>query len=302
MNAAERIVLIVRREAARRPSHVRMLKFFEGVFLKIEETRGQALPAVVSPSEEIERLHARGRALLSPADLLRRNEKEIRLLLADLLARAAEEGEEWAYGALRKVRSGQLGTDDLVRLLEGEALSPGLGETAADAALLARFVRYALGPFAMRAAEVLRARLPRRGRVHAPPGGGWTGESSLYQPVGRSCPVCGHPPALALLRGGLDGRFLACGLCGTEWETDRLGCVHCGGLDPGANRILDVEGEEAFRLDVCERCRGYIRTVVVEKLDRPLYVPLEGVLMLHLDLVAEREGYHAGAMTPAEGV
>ena len=49
-------------------------------------------------------------------------------------------------------------------------------------------------------------------------------------------------------------------------------------------------------------CRGYIRTVVVEKLDRPLYVPLEGVLMLHLDLVAEREGYHAGAMTQAEGV
>ncbi|OGW60352.1 MAG: hypothetical protein A2V83_03880 [Nitrospirae bacterium RBG_16_64_22] len=301
MNAAERIALIVRREAARRPAHARMLKFFEGVFLKIEDTRGQSLPAVVSPSEEIERLYAEGRPLFSPADLLRRNEMEVRLLLVDLLVRAAEEGEEWAYGALRKVRSGQLGTEDLVRLLDGEALSPGLGETPADAVLLARFVRYALGPFATRAAEVLRARLPRRGTARAG-SPGWTGESPIYQPVGRSCPVCGHPPALALLRGGADGRFLACGLCGTEWETDRLGCVHCGGQGPGANRVLEVEGEEAFRLDVCGMCRGYIRTVVVEKLDRPLYVPLEGVLMLHLDLVAEREGYHAGAMTQAEGV
>lgn len=301
MNAAERIVVIVRREAGHRPAHARMLKFFEGVFLRIEEMRGQALPAVVSPSDEIERLYAAGRPLFSPPDLLRRNEEEVRFLLADLLARAAEEGEEWAYGALRKVRSGALGTEDLVRLLEGEALSPLSGESAPDPALLGRFVRYALGPFAARAAEVLRARLPRRGTTHAA-SPGWTGESSLYQPVGRYCPVCGHPPALALLRGGLDGRFLACGLCGTEWETDRLGCVHCGGLDPGANRILEVDGEEAFRLDVCEKCRGYIRTVVVEKLDRPLYVPLEAVLMLHLDLVAEREGYHAGAMTPAEGV
>lgn len=39
-----------------------------------------------------------------------------------------------------------------------------------------------------------------------------------------------------------------------------FGCVYCGNQDLKKMKILEPEGEEAMRLDVCEECHAYLKT------------------------------------------
>lgn len=76
------------------------------------------------------------------------------------------------------------------------------------------------------------------------------------------CPVCGRQPVMAVLRKEQHGRarFLVCDGCHTVWPYARVGCVYCGNQDLKKMKILEPEGEEAMRLDVCEECHAYLKT------------------------------------------
>ncbi len=103
------------------------------------------------------------------------------------------------------------------------------------------------------------------------------------------CPICGSPPALGdLAENGR--RHLNCGACGYRWPCRRVHCVQCGQADPARLFYFYSDEEPAYRVDACDGCRHYIKTVDLRRLGRPFFAPLEQVLTTHLDLLAAEQG------------
>ncbi len=108
------------------------------------------------------------------------------------------------------------------------------------------------------------------------------------------CPVCGSMPELSVI--GENGkRSMLCGFCGHQWLTKRVFCPFCGNDDHGTLEYYEIEGEEEYRVDVCGKCRGYIKAVDTRKLSRPVYLPLETVATPYIDMKFGEMGYRAGS-------
>jgi FdhE protein len=107
------------------------------------------------------------------------------------------------------------------------------------------------------------------------------------------CPLCGTVPSLSILK--KEGkRFLVCGFCQHEWETIRLFCPFCENRDQKKLHYFISEEEKHYRVDVCEACNRYIKTVDARQLTRPLYPLLEHISTLHLDMLAQEKGLESG--------
>ena len=48
---------------------------------------------------------------------------------------------------------------------------------------------------------------------------------------------------------------------------------------------------EAYRVDLCDQCKGYIKTVDSRKLDYEPDLSLEDIVTIHLDIHALKKGY-----------
>ena len=104
------------------------------------------------------------------------------------------------------------------------------------------------------------------------------------------CPVCGSPPLMSQLKG--DGqRFYLCSFCGFEWQSERLRCPFCETGDHEKLHYFSEEGRNACRVDLCDNCRQYIKTVDSRKLDYEPDLILEDVVTIHLDILASEKGY-----------
>jgi len=111
------------------------------------------------------------------------------------------------------------------------------------------------------------------------------------------CPWCGSPPGLAMLMRGEHGegkRFLFCSLCAERWELDRLQCPFCASQE--GRSVLSVEADDPCTVETCDRCKGYLKTIDERKTpDDHTVIPLVATTAgLHLDLIAEKEGYARG--------
>lgn len=110
------------------------------------------------------------------------------------------------------------------------------------------------------------------------------------------CPICGSSPFMARLRE--DGeRLLVCSLCNFEWRFQRLMCPVCGNGDSKRLRYFHAEKEgSGNRVDVCEQCKSYIKTVDTRG-SKEEFIPLvEDMGSLYLDLLAQKEGYGRSAV------
>jgi len=105
------------------------------------------------------------------------------------------------------------------------------------------------------------------------------------------CPICGGWPLLGELRGVELAQWLRCSACGTGWRGQRLVCPYCANDDFRRLGSLTVEGEQRFRVSVCERCKGYLK--VGNAFDPPPaeFLALDDVASLHLDVAAIEHGY-----------
>lgn len=112
------------------------------------------------------------------------------------------------------------------------------------------------------------------------------------------CPVCGWKPALATL--GTDKkRVLHCSLCDTAWPFKSLECPHCLNEDHRSLKYFTVAGDETYQVHVCEKCKGYIKTVSEEKLavkEDPFIIDVK---TLYLDILALNQGYQKNASGPS---
>jgi len=110
------------------------------------------------------------------------------------------------------------------------------------------------------------------------------------QPV---CPFCGSKPALGTLRPEGDGakRSLVCSLCATEWLYRRLVCPACGEEDVHKLPIYTADTFQYVRVEACDTCKSYIKTVDLSK--NGLAIPVvDELAAVPLTLWAEKTGYH----------
>jgi len=104
------------------------------------------------------------------------------------------------------------------------------------------------------------------------------------------CPVCGSLPSLSLLRGEGGKRYLICSYCGYQWRIDRIFCPYCNNQEQGSLQYFYGEGEESYRIDLCDKCRQYIKTIDYRNLEES-DPSLEDLATLHLDILASQKGY-----------
>ncbi len=109
-----------------------------------------------------------------------------------------------------------------------------------------------------------------------------------------ACPFCGGTPQLSVLvatgtsEGG--GRSLLCATCLTRWPFSRLVCANCGETDERQLGYFQSPAFEHLRVDGCESCHRYVKTVDLTRLG--IAVPLvDEVAGAPLDLWAQQHGY-----------
>jgi FdhE protein len=107
----------------------------------------------------------------------------------------------------------------------------------------------------------------------------------------RDCPVCGGMGYLDRERGS---RWLLCSRCDFTWLFHRLQCPYCGNVDQNALAFFTDE-KGLYRLDVCERCKCYLKTIDLRKTDGEVLLPLERLLTTDMDRQAREKGYRLPA-------
>jgi len=112
-----------------------------------------------------------------------------------------------------------------------------------------------------------------------------------------SCPVCGSLPSLSLLREEVGKRFLLCSYCGYQWRTDRMICPFCSNRDQESLQIFYAEEEKTHRIDLCDMCHQYIKTIDLRTLGET-DPSMEDLATLHLDITASKRGYKRPAPNP----
>lgn len=155
-------------------------------------------------------------------------------------------------------------------------------EAGVDAELLATLAGQAVAPLLRAYAEHL---LPLLERV----------DDGTVEGVAWSrgyCPICGAWPLLAELRGVELAQYLRCGACGSAWRSPRLFCAYCANDDFERLATLTVEGEQRFRVGVCERCKGYLKVINAFDPAPPELLGLQDAASVHLDVAAIQRGYH----------
>jgi len=108
------------------------------------------------------------------------------------------------------------------------------------------------------------------------------------------CPFCAGPPQLSILQGGGEleggGRALLCATCLTTWPFRRVRCASCGEEDEQHLAYFHSPAFEHLRVDACDTCRRYLKTVDLTRLG--VAVPLvDEVAGAPLDVWAREQGY-----------
>jgi FdhE protein len=106
------------------------------------------------------------------------------------------------------------------------------------------------------------------------------------------CPVCGAWPTLAEARGVERARRFCCARCGSDWFAGWLRCPYCGNADHLRSAALVIDGTGArHRIDTCDVCRGYVKTLTVLVATEPAEIALADFRSVTLDLAAIDHGY-----------
>ena len=106
------------------------------------------------------------------------------------------------------------------------------------------------------------------------------------------CPLCHGSPQVGVLRPLGDGgkRSLICSLCATEWDYRRLVCPSCGEEDVHKLPVYTAEDLGHVRIEACDTCHCYIKTIDLTKDGRAVPV-VDELAAIPLSLWAAEKGY-----------
>lgn len=105
------------------------------------------------------------------------------------------------------------------------------------------------------------------------------------------CPLCGGVPVMGELVGDEGRLLLHCGTCGQSWPGARRTCTVCGNQDEKTLEYFTAGEDQGYRVNVCRKCDSYLKVVDSREAGTDLPMDLEDVATLHLDLLAQREGF-----------
>jgi len=106
------------------------------------------------------------------------------------------------------------------------------------------------------------------------------------------CPICGREPKIGELREEEGRRYLFCNQCGYEWSFVRIKCPFCGNEEQQSLAFFTIEGDERYRVDVCNECKRYIKIIDFRETKQEANLDVEDIATLHLDMLAYEEGYN----------
>lgn len=112
-----------------------------------------------------------------------------------------------------------------------------------------------------------------------------------------TCPCCGSQPVASVERLGAEGaRYLACGLCATQWHYVRVKCTHCQGTKGISLQSLvaqDAEGDTAtgaaVQAECCSECGHYLKLMHPAR-DNGVEPVADDLATLTLDLLVSESG------------
>jgi FdhE protein len=118
---------------------------------------------------------------------------------------------------------------------------------------------------------------------------------SLHPPVHSTpslCPLCSSKPMVGVLRLEGDGgkRSLICALCCHEWEFRRIVCPACGEEDVHKLAVYSAPELAHVRVEACDTCHIYIKTVDLTK-DGHAVPVVDELATIPLNLWASDHGY-----------
>jgi FdhE protein len=117
--------------------------------------------------------------------------------------------------------------------------------------------------------------------------------ATIHAPAtSTTCPFCSARPVAGLLRGEGDGakRSLLCSLCSTEWSFLRVICPNCGERDKDQLPVYTAPDFEHVRIEACDHCRTYIKSVDLTR-DGHAVPVVDELASIALNLWAEDRGY-----------
>jgi FdhE protein len=106
------------------------------------------------------------------------------------------------------------------------------------------------------------------------------------------CPLCSGWPQVGVLRPQGDGgkRSLICSLCATEWDFRRIVCPACGEEDVEKLPVYIAEEHGHVRVEACDTCRHYLKTIDMTKEGRAIPV-VDELAAIPLSLWAAEHEY-----------
>lgn len=90
---------------------------------------------------------------------------------------------------------------------------------------------------------------------------------SEYRHTYAICSFCSRKPALGVMRQLGDGgaRSLICSFCLAEWEFRRIVCPGCGEEDEKKLPVFTASEFDYIRVECCDSCKTYIKTIDLTK-------------------------------------
>ena len=264
-----------------KPVYAEILDFYAAVFIAQEACKSCIKLRPLELSEEMQTAKAREKLPLIGVDEFIYDEIESSKLFVSLcrLAQKANPKLAATAGALLKAVGTALNPAMLFKgLLNGdEALFENVANDLEIEKAMLGFIAYSsLKPSLCACAEQLAVYL--------------NSEEPWMQGY---CPVCGNAPTLSILED--DGRRrLVCGFCWHSWSARRVHCPYCDCSSDKDLHYFFGETEKDSRVDLCDNCNKYIKTIDARKVDRLIYPPLEQIATMHLDMKAQEMGFTPG--------
>src|SRR5579863_5734559 len=117
-------------------------------------------------------------------------------------------------------------------------------------------------------------------------------EIAVMDGTPSTCPLCGGKPIVGVLRSEGDGarKSLICMLCAHEWVFRRIYCPACGEEREPQMAYYSAPEIAHVRVDVCDTCHTYMKTVDLTKTGLAVAV-VDELATIPLDLWAREHGY-----------
>jgi FdhE protein len=260
-----------------------MLAFYDKVLAAQQQTQQQiAIPEIDLPEEQLRLKIEEGFPLLDRGDF-RVDRDSSRELFQRICHLSMEENPVLAAAGKTLLEAMDIGKLDLVELITAvlqndtkamEAVAKDLDVTIP---VVQALTKLSLQPFLLASVQAVAQR------------------AAIDDWHYGYCPVCGGSPAMAALVGEEGKKEALCSFCGHFWQLPRLICPFCGTDEQEDLRYFHGEGDDLYRVYVCEQCRGYLKVMDTREGGDVRTLAVEDVASGHLDLLAEEEGYRRKA-------